>query len=505
MLLGLGGESELAMVGTSKILTVSYGTFSCTLEGFDDPFSTMRTIAEYFRDLASEDRYFGAEPPTPDVSHLHAIAQENNPRPVAAHVQDNGLRLTQDGPNDAAQVLTDAPEADVSPASPAPAPTAVNTRRLRKARPTANTDEEDLALLTDGIDQDDEPLDILDDVNHSDDEEDGNVFAVETSTEVKGPYDPRAAIAAKLEAAKAETAKATESQNQTRRLRTPKVSPDDLEAAAARSPSRNRKRPDAFREDLDSINAPQSDLSEEDEAALIAELAALEDDHDPKGKDGKALLQSDLIEREDAALERLLAKTNSKLTDSDVQQKHASMSHLKAAVAATMADRNSSDDHKTNKEDPDTAYRADLAKAVQPNTEATKAPPLMLVSNSEDAAQQKTPRNSEGSVRPRRVENKPNAQARRESDARFQAYVEKVGATELDELIEAAAAFLNTLDGVPSFTRAQVTHMVLRQKRGQTFTREDCLRSFDALVRKGTISKVEPGQYVIRQDSRYVS
>ncbi len=537
------------MNGSTKILTVSYGTFSCTLEEFDDPLGSMRDIAEYFRDLAADDRYFGAEPPTPDVEMLQNIAQKEVQRRVEARVSDTGIAL----------VASDEAVAPVAPAS------AVKDDRV------VETDDDTKGPLTfdDEFLMSDEPEDVL-------------AVDPDATADVSGPAESvaeklrriRAVVSKSIEAEAEESSNfsadpaqiAGEDRKRDRALTrtieqiTADLSDDedaqnDLEDEGA---SEDAPIEDAIELEVDATDADAEEHSEPDDAAEIessgadgdrsdiSEMAPQElygsdehvadelvedyetDDESEFSDQQLARTVSDVLGKISAAEEieddpedvavsprpttraiapepeidvgRLLDETDTKLNEDDTVRRRRVISQMRAAVAATKADRLVS--RQVSREDAEEAekdpYREDLSEAVQdterpaPARKSASTTPLMLVSSQRIDADN-TP------TEPSSVESTVQGDA----PASFAEFAESVGAKELHELLEAAAAYTVFAEGQSSFTRPEIMKRVAHFDRTVPLSREDGLRSFGQLLREGKFKKLERGQFTVDETTKY--
>ena len=88
------------------------------------------------------------------------------------------------------------------------------------------------------------------------------------------------------------------------------------------------------------------------------------------------------------------------------------------------------------------------------------------------------------------------------ADESFTEFAARVGARELSDLLEAAAAYSGQVEGRPEFSRPQIMQHVTANREDQ-FTREDGLRSFGSLLRQGKIQKLKRGTFVLGDSSRF--
>ena len=710
------------MIGASKILTVSYGTFSCTLEGFDDSFGTMKAIAEYFRDLAADDRYFGAEPATPDADMLAKIAGRELHRQVEAKVEDNNVVLRPiEQPAAVVPPVEQAPEPQPQPVAKAepvieepvvdevPAPVVVPSFEYDDAQDEASTgfvtpdapaeaDTESVAAKlrriravvaknqTSGTAA---PLFAED--QRADDFEPQEDLQEETSEEValEGAAEPTAEVEVELEVevevvleveAEVETAEEADISTMMGRVvdevaevsevsEAPQIEEQDTydedyedadgddtvsnildqvakdadiddtvvddiivddaveeeavvqdEATASDAaeepaedapvaedqapveatdeiiseealqepvkpvrPSRARiikvQKADLQLDDTKDVaeddtadSAPTTDdiiedeksndnaldalgetnLSAEDEAELLADLADVEMEPSTEldsAIDGgiDAAMRIERTNRalhneggadDEASVSRLLDEANAKLKTDESSRRRSAISHLRAAVAATVAERKFNKANDIKAPDEVDAYRTDLADVMRPqpvkakgDSNVERPAPLILVSEQRiDSAESEEP-SILAPVRPRRIskndvtlheveagsklvladlaesnddENYDDKGTNIFADsASFSDFAEKMGASELPDLLEAAAAYTAYVEGRPHFGRPQIMRQVAVFAGKDEFNREEGLRSFGQLLRQGKIIKVNRGKFEIAETTRF--
>lgn len=100
------------MAQKDKVLKVSFGAFSCTLEGFDDPVETLKEVTEYFRALSASDPGFGDEPKLPDTENLARLVQQDDSKSVNIRTNESGSVMLR--AEDAEFVPTETEDDDLS-------------------------------------------------------------------------------------------------------------------------------------------------------------------------------------------------------------------------------------------------------------------------------------------------------------------------------------------------------------------------------------------------------
>ncbi|MFQ5438484.1 MAG: hypothetical protein ACE5DK_06610, partial [Paracoccaceae bacterium] len=289
----------------------------------------------------------------------------------------------------------------------------------------------------------------------------------------------------------------------------------------------------ALGDDADAVDAT-ADEGETETTVPDAEEEIDEDEPDLRERRARAenLLARDDPDHEDHALDRLLTTTRVKMDEPEQARRVSALDQLRAVVAATQSQAGDPE-QQAEAENELSVYREDLRRATSearsvasPAAEAPAAaqPPLILVSEQRVDA----PEPEGETIQPMRVTAqtdgnlalKPETFPPNEAEAAstdiqgipadaftdsegFSDFAERIGAFELQDLLEAAAAYTAIVEESPRFSRAQVMSKIARLENTEDFTKEAGLRSFGRLLREGKILRVQDGQFAISRASRF--
>ncbi|MRU15562.1 hypothetical protein FDP25_08985 [Roseovarius sp. A21] len=262
-------------------------------------------------------------------------------------------------------------------------------------------------------------------------------------------------------------------------------------------------------ETADKESAPLR-LTEEEQVQDLAEDEGEEPSEEAEPEQTpRGISKLERAERQ-ADLARIFDEADTQLEAPESNKRRSAIQHLRAAVAATRAEKNAGASLKEDVDD--TPYRSDLASVVRPrrpepgegrprasrpSVKPSAPAPLKLV------AEQRVDVDSTP-VRPRRVSTADLADVETvsESGGNFSEFAEEMGVRGLPELLEAAAAYMSDVEGRAQFSRPMLMGK-LKEVEGSAFSREDGLRTFGQLLRQGKLQKLKGGRFSVTESTDF--
>ncbi|MCP5075834.1 MAG: hypothetical protein GY947_21405, partial [Rhodobacteraceae bacterium] len=439
----------------------------------------------------------------PDANTLHRIAKDANPNKVDAEVNDSGIILRQ---------------ADVVDAPIAPAPLAAQKAVAAKpqATPVEKEAKDDDSFVADAV------------------------FTSCRAAFEAAAHEPEKPAAELLredeDDAKDETAQTVQRAIKQVAETVAKTSkPEPVTPKPAAKVTEPKVAASAEVEAGDEIDktepvaAKLETLPEKDPAEVLAEANMVAN----RATRLQELRQSDDILREEEALERLLETTNTKLSAPSHARRSNALERLKAAVAATEAERRMRGSAKTSRpamqdlgNDPETfrkeiktvrrAHEDDM-KITRPvvkrdGTPRRRASVTTLILGSDQRV------DGSDSVDADTVKKKSDAEPvavqpslkpalkiveLTEDHSGFAAFADKTGATTLHELLEASAAYLAIVEDQPRFSQENLVSNLEAYLHENEISEDATNRSLSRLLRDGKILQVKKDRFTISKSARH--
>ena len=551
------------MADFAKKLTVSFGAFSCTLSGFDDPFPVMSQVVDYFQKLSKSDPSFGAHPERPDTEALRVLAEKTSGLAVGAEmngdevvlssvaddIQDEFSALQTAEPQTQAPVIAEkiaptplqtevAEETQVSPAidtsvleQPAEDIEAVVSKAMEEAKTVTEAEPITVAAA--------EPTDVSDtfpklELDDLKDEVFENIDAADIYDAVQPVEleEPKTAIQEDVSGYIKEAVAFTDMEN---------LDDADLLVETPEENALHIEPPSA-----DPVPIWEAELVSDEPIEIVEKIEPSPLDQlevTPKLEED-TISYDDHVAAEQTALARILAasgETNAQATDKPVSELHE-----QPKVETEQASVEIEEEPVVVENAAETARSLILGfgaaasldathdvvtsavdnRTVDPSAQALAAMGMYeeesddfgWVSEAETAKDEveETPAVAPLLLTPMQkvppVEEKLEVEeiqrpsssidmTQEDPRADLRHFADAAGAVSLTELLEASAAFSTLVNGRPSFSRGEVLDLLDEFSEDDGFSQEARIKTFGSLLRGGRIQRVENGKYEMTHDA----